>query len=538
MRTPLRQPSAKFLPKEKPAAVSDAHCLRGQPLPAAKPAQSVQWLSTPGGLTALLILVSMLMRLAFAAVLGLGIDESYMTAAGRDFQISYFDHPPLSWWLSRGVVLLSGHETAFIVRLPFILIFAVSTWLMYRLGARLFSEEAGLWAAIAMNLSPVLGITTASWVLPDGPLLCALLGFALALSYALEDGGWRYWVAVGVCGGVALLSKYIAMLPLAGAGIYVLTQRDHRAWLARPQPYAAALIAFAIFSPVIIWNASHDWASFAFQGGRANGSRLNLLGPLTVLGGEALFILPWIWAALMAVFIAAIRRGPQDRGAWLLVCLGALPVVLFAVIALWSRQRILFHWAAPGYAMLFPLLGHAIATRIAAGNRVIPHVARATAGLIVAVLLIVGSDFQFNWLPKGGTSPLKEDVSAQALDWTPLRAELKARGLLDGPSGGDAKALPPVFGAFRWHDTGKLGFALGPSAEVICLSGDARQYGIVRPMTQYAGRDVIIAVPGSRDGLVAPHLFERVEPLEPFILLHAGRPALRISLYRGVHLRP
>jgi hypothetical protein len=36
-------------------------------------------------------------------------------------------------------------------------------------------------------------------------------------------------------------------------------------WLRSPYPYLAALIAVVVFSPVLIWNAQHDWASFRFQ---------------------------------------------------------------------------------------------------------------------------------------------------------------------------------------------------------------------------------------------------------------------------------
>ena len=42
-----------------------------------------------------------------------------------------------------------------------------------------------------------------------------------------------------------------------------------RRWLFSPYPFAAALIAVAVFSPVLIWNAQHDWASFRFQFVRA-----------------------------------------------------------------------------------------------------------------------------------------------------------------------------------------------------------------------------------------------------------------------------
>jgi 4-amino-4-deoxy-L-arabinose transferase-like glycosyltransferase len=75
----------------------------------------------------LVIVVGTLLRLALAGSLGLGIDESYMVAAGRTLRLGYFDHPPLSWWLSAGIARLAGTEAGWVVRLPFVALFAVST---------------------------------------------------------------------------------------------------------------------------------------------------------------------------------------------------------------------------------------------------------------------------------------------------------------------------------------------------------------------------------------------------------------------------
>ena len=74
--------------------------------------------------------------LAFGAALGLGVDESYMVASGRVLSLGYYDHPPAAWWLSWGAAHLFGSEAPIVVRLPFIALFALSTWLMYRLGDR------------------------------------------------------------------------------------------------------------------------------------------------------------------------------------------------------------------------------------------------------------------------------------------------------------------------------------------------------------------------------------------------------------------
>ena len=146
-------------------------------LPPIRPARAktvfgkiVGGVTTPARGVALLMLTTLLARLAFAGALGLGIDESYMVASGRTLQLGYFDHPPLAWWMAWAASHIAGSDSAFFVRLPFVLLFALTTWLMFRLTTRLFSACAGLWAAALLNAAPVLGITDGGWVLPDGPL--------------------------------------------------------------------------------------------------------------------------------------------------------------------------------------------------------------------------------------------------------------------------------------------------------------------------------------------------------------------------------
>src|SRR5690348_11182751 len=183
------------------------------------------WLKTPRGGLALLILATFLARVVFGFLLGLGVDESYMVAAGRKLQLSDFDHPPIAWWMAWGAAHLAGSESAIVVRLPFIVLFALTTWLMYRVAGTLFGAPAGLWAAVLLNLVPVFGITSATWVLPDGPLLAALLGATLCLLAALRSNGraaWGWWAAAGLCAGLALCSKYSAVLSIIGVILFLI----------------------------------------------------------------------------------------------------------------------------------------------------------------------------------------------------------------------------------------------------------------------------------------------------------------------------
>jgi Dolichyl-phosphate-mannose-protein mannosyltransferase len=336
---------------------------------------------TPARMVLVIIASATVLRVLISIMFGLGIDESYMVAMGRTLQLSYFDHPPLSWWLSWGASHLFGSEMPVVARLPFIALFALSTWLMYRLTAILFSRKAGVWTAIVFNISPIFGVTSASWVLPDGPLITALLGFMICLARATSPEirrSWAWWLGTGLCGGLALLSKYTAILVLFGAAMAMLTHPVQRRWLLRPQPWLAAAVAAALFSPVIVWNAEHHWCSVAFQGGRALGSTWHPFAPLTVLGGEALYLLPWIWLPLMTTLAAAWRRGRADWSSWALACSGTPPVVLFALVAIWSHGHVLFHWAAPGYLVLFPLLGAGLARWAKTYGRALRRVAAAS----------------------------------------------------------------------------------------------------------------------------------------------------------------
>jgi 4-amino-4-deoxy-L-arabinose transferase-like glycosyltransferase len=461
-----------------------------------------------------LIFASTLVRLAFGASLGLGVDESYMVASGRVLSLGYFDHPPAAWWLSWGAAHLFGSEAPIIVRLPFIALFALSTWLMYRLG--------GFWAALLLNLSPVFGVTTGTWVLPDGALDCALLGAALCLVRAVERETVAWWLGAGLCAGLALFSKYSAVLTLAGAGVFLLTSREHRRLLAGPKPWLALAVALLVFSPVLIWNAGHGWASFAFQGARAEGLRFRPLAPLVTLGGEALFVLPWIWLPMMVVFVAALLRGPREWRSWLLCCLAAPPIVAFAAISAWSSQRVLFHWAAPGYLMLFPLLGEAVGRRMDQ-----PQVRRlvwGTAAFVVLMVAVVATQVRFDWLPISAFA--RRDPDIEALNWTSLRQEL---------------ALKPgaVVGVPDWRDAGKIAYALGPDVTTLCLNRDARQFGLAFPPGRFIGDDMLILAPEHGDRVPAElgGVFDTIEALPAVAVRHAGRTLLTVSVFRATRLR-
>jgi hypothetical protein len=496
-------------------------------------------LTDPARAVAVLIIVSTVLRIVFALALGLGIDEAYTVATARVFQWSYLDHPPVAWWMASAAAQFFHSEAALAVRAPFIALFALSTWLMYRLAALAFDKRAGFYAALLFNLAPALGVTDGTFVLPDGPLVAAMLGGAICLMRATapdEPRTWGWWLAAGVCAGMALLSKYHGIFLLAGAGLFVVTTRRQWRWLASPWPYAGALIAALMFTPVIVWNAENNWASFAFQGGRAAALRIRPWLPFLVLGGQALFLTPWIWAPLVARAWNAVRRGPAEERAWLLVCLASGPILAFTLLPGITGNRGLFHWAMPGYLMLLPLLGEAVARRLAAGDA---HARGWLKFTSLATPILLGLVIAIAWLPWPGlpfTKPGQNtDPLIETLEWKNLRGAFVEAGFVDRPD--------LFVTAGRWHEAGRIDYALRGALPVTCVCDDPRGYATKAPLAQFIGKDALIVVPVARRDQVEAdfgRFFASVAPWRDVSVEHGGRSSFELAVFmaRGFVLPP
>ena len=218
--------------------------------------------------------------------------------------------------------------------------------------------------------------------------------------------------------------------------------------------------------------------------GEPRGCTLGRFAPLLTLAGEALFVLPWLWLPMMAVFVMALRRGPSEWRLLAAVLSGRPPIVVFALISAWSSQRVLFHWAAPGYLMLFPLLGDAVAHRIDRPRCGARWPAPRSSWSLAMV--VVATQVRFDWLHPAIAAVARKDPDIDAVDWTSLRdsAALCCAGRSSACPTGATPGRSPI--------------ALGPDVTVLCLNRDCRQFGIAWPPARFIGADMLILAPEHR----------------------------------------
>jgi len=481
----------------------------------------------------LLMAISGLLRLGLAGLIGLSVDESYTVAISRQLALSYFDHPPLHVWLVGTWARLIASEEPLLLRLPNIAMFGGSTWLMYRLTASVYGDRAGLWAALALNLAPVFTLNAASGILPDGPLvlfcLLAVWCFTRAVLAPVPKPHAPWWMlGAGAAVGCALLSKYTAIFTVLSLGFYLLSHRHHRGLLASSAPWLATLLVVMMFVPVLMWNYAHDWASFVFQGSRALPSGFSLQRAALDLGGQLLYLLPWIALGLLFALARAARKGPRDGAGWLFVCLTAAPIVVFSLAGLWTK--VLPHWPAVGWLFTFPLLGQLLAEIEHRRPRVPRQIGNATAAFLICVVLLAAAQAAMGWATRLVPSLASNDPTVDFLDWRDLRATVATL---------DLRHRRMLVATVSWIDAGKADYALAGTIPVICVSPDARQFGLMHDLHSLSGRDAfIVAAAGRPDWLqLAAIHFRRLEPLPDILLTRAGVPAVALHTAYGYGLK-
>jgi len=262
---------------------------------------------------AALIAAMTALRVVYASVIELRTDEAYYWTWSKESVLSFLDHPPMIAWFIRFGTAIFG-DTNLGVRFAGIVAMLVTQLLLADIVRRVTHDARAVVIAVLMPEAALYyGLLTAK-VSPD----VALIPFAVAMVWALvrldESGAARWWLAAGAFAGLALLSKFTVVMLLPAVAAFMLVPEWRRRWLTSPYPWAAALIAVAVFSPALIWNAENDWASFKFQFVRATATHevsLRTVGDYIGLqfGLVGFILLPVVLSGLALTAWRGYRRG-------------------------------------------------------------------------------------------------------------------------------------------------------------------------------------------------------------------------------------
>jgi hypothetical protein len=309
-------------------------------------------------------------------------------ALGKEWQLGYWKHPPLPWWIADFAFRLSGSIYSVYVLGP--LAAVACMYAVWILGREIAGPFKALLAVLALEGIHFYNFSAVKFAhdqmqLPFWALTGLFFYRALARQRALD------WLSAGAFLALAFWSKYAAFALAATLGLFLLLDpMARRAWRT-PGPYLMALAFFVVIGPNLWWLVNSGFMPLRYVDARAISAAHwyeYVEFPLRWVASQAFFLLPAMLLLALLIgrrgfqparassadasfarrYVTAIALGPFAVTTIVAALLGRLPVALWGY-PLWSFAPLaVLMWAGP--------IGD-------------PRRLRAFAALAIAVLLAI-----------------------------------------------------------------------------------------------------------------------------------------------------
>jgi dolichol-phosphate mannosyltransferase len=398
-------------------------------------------------------------------------------------------------------------------------------------------------ALLAATLPFCFGIGV--MITPDAPLAAAWAAALFFLQRALL-GESKAGLARRRAGDRHRHARQV--LDGAGAGaafVFMLVDARSRRSLLSAWAWGGVLVALLVFSPVIVWNLQHDWASFAFQGSRRLAARAPQFSLPEFLAAALLLLTPlgvlalWRWLRPRGGISSTFQAVPANDEPSLLAgrrrlfmqVFTLLPLLVFAVSSLRAETK--FHWTGPIWLAILPVLAATMSrpglgegsARSPARPRLDAAAAGAAADLCLRPVLLPG-------LGAGRaarfTTPTWRWAGATCADrCRASRRQCCGKPAAVPPSSASTSTTPPT----RWpfYDPRGDG-ARDTASRHLFFNENAVMYEFWFPRSAFAGRD-LIAVSGWRGNLEDPRLPAMATRLGPVQVLTARKGGVAVATY-------
>jgi 4-amino-4-deoxy-L-arabinose transferase-like glycosyltransferase len=296
---------------------------------------------------------------AFSLYTAPEIDSAEQFVWAFSLENGYWKHPPLPTWIMHVLMQVFGPSLslAFVATQACV---AVALLLGWRLGCAFMSPRRSLIAMLLTSLVTYHNIG-ADCFNHNTALLPFQAAMVLLFFRALREGRMHQWALAGTVAGLAMLVKYVALLPIAGLLAALLFDRT----LPRRRQALGVAVAAAFFAlvllPHVLWLRETSFLPFRYARAVTEGAP----GPQVGLRGIADFVLmqlvrvvPLVIGA--AVVLAARRRDDAPRhpaaalapaDARFLWIAGLAPMALTLGIAFATDVSLQSRWGANGFLL-------------------------------------------------------------------------------------------------------------------------------------------------------------------------------------------
>ena len=273
-------------------------------------------------------------RLSMLATTDLEFDEAHYWMWSERLAPAYFSKgPAIAFFIRASTSIFGANE--FGVRFFSPVLAGGTSVIMFYFARRLFGATAGLWAVMAVNVTPIFNVGAFLMTI-DALSIFFWLAAMFTFWSAVEKSphfSW-YWPLTGLLIGLGFLSKYTNALELVSIVLVLALAPRLRREFAHSGLYSL-LGMFAICTvPPIMWNQQHAWITLVHlrsRGSLEHGFGFHPVEVLSFLGQHFLAYSPFLFLGLAWGVIASWRRVNQQFKVLFLMWFG-LPVFVFYLL--------------------------------------------------------------------------------------------------------------------------------------------------------------------------------------------------------------
>src|SRR5882757_1158276 len=160
---------------------------------------------------AALIAAMTVLRVVYASLLDLRTDEAYYWTWSKENVLSFLDHPPgIAWFIRFGTAIFG--DTNFGVRFGGVLAMLVMQLLLADIVRRVTHDFRAVVLAVLMPEAALYYGLLMAKVAPDTAMIPCATAMLWALVRLHESDNPHWWLAAGLFAGLALLSKFTAVM--------------------------------------------------------------------------------------------------------------------------------------------------------------------------------------------------------------------------------------------------------------------------------------------------------------------------------------
>jgi Dolichyl-phosphate-mannose-protein mannosyltransferase len=243
----------------------------------------------------------------------LQLDLAEDLALGKEWQLGYWKHPPLPWWLADIVYRVTGSVDAIYLLGP--LVAVTCFYAVWRLAREVTDPLTALIAVLALEGIHYYNFSVVKFAHDQMQLpFWAFTG--LFFYRALRQGRVVDWALAGAFLAGAFWSKYAAFALASALGLFLLLDpAARRAWRTSG-PYVMALAFAIVIAPNAWWLVRDGFLPFQYVEERAQTAahwHQYIVFPLHWTGGQLLALLPTL-ALLAFLYRHWDQRPAPDAG--------------------------------------------------------------------------------------------------------------------------------------------------------------------------------------------------------------------------------